>query len=144
MNAEHMNSSMTPSPDLEELASEHQALVRHYGSVQRRCGELVQAQAALIEKLTAEAMRLRAAVVNRETALAWAQEQHGQDLARLDDSLVAADLVICQTGCLSHGAYWRVQDICKRTGKACVLVDEPASVRIVRIDKAPTREPQGQ
>ncbi|MBB3178630.1 hypothetical protein FHW64_003041 [Variovorax sp. Sphag1AA] len=55
-------------------------------------------------------------------------------------SLVAADLVICQTGCLSHGAYWRVQDLCRRTGKACVLVQEPDSVRIVRIDREPARE----
>lgn len=58
--------------------------------------------------------------------------QNGQDAAALEDSLVAADLVICQTGCLSHGAYWRVQDHCRRTGKACVLVDQPAAIRIVR------------
>jgi hypothetical protein len=45
----------------------------------------------------------------------------------LDASLVAADLVICQTGCISHNAYWRVKDFCKRTGKQCVYV-ESASV----------------
>ena len=56
-----------------------------------------------------------------------------EDLDSLEASLVAADLVICQTGCLSHGAYWRVHDHCKRTGKACVLVDQPDAVRIVRI-----------
>ena len=142
MNEGQMNSSMTPPRGLEALAGEHQALVRHYGKVQRRCGELMQAQAAQIEKLTAQALRLRAAIVIRDTALAWAHEQHTRDLARLEDSVVAADLVICQTGCLSHDAYWRVQDVCRRTGKACVLVDEPAAVRIVRIDKAPAREPQ--
>jgi hypothetical protein len=52
---------------------------------------------------------------------------------KLEASLGAADLVICQTGCLSHGDYWRVQDHCKRTGKACVLVEQPEAVRIVRI-----------
>ncbi len=45
----------------------------------------------------------------------------------LDANLAAADLVICQTGCISHNAYWRVKDFCKRTGKQCVYV-ESASV----------------
>ena len=38
------------------------------------------------------------------------------DVAALEAGLVAADLVICQTGCISHSAYWRVKDYCKRTG----------------------------
>ena len=192
--------------DMEQLIGEHCALVRHYGQVQLRCSELVQAQAAEIEILRSQTMRLRAAFIVRDTALAWAQEQRSvletanpglqkwlvlarhlhallaglrnlmrerlhwqerkaseeqtamgvllsaergqlgnqagidgqiEDLANLEASLVAADLVICQTGCLSHGAYWRVQDHCKRTGKACVLVDQPDAVRIVRIHKPP-------
>jgi len=45
--------------------------------------------------------------------------------AAFDASLAAADLVICQTGCISHDAYWRVQDHCRRTGKPCILVDPP-------------------
>ncbi|MDM0107899.1 DUF2325 domain-containing protein [Variovorax sp. J22R24] len=108
--------------------------MRHYGQVQLRCDELVRAQATEIEMLRAQVVRLRAAVIVRDTALAWAQEH------RLEDSLVAADLVICQTGCLSHGAYWRVQDTCRRTGKVCVLVEEPDAVRIVRIHHPPARE----
>jgi len=44
---------------------------------------------------------------------------------RLDASLAAADLVICQAGCLSHNAYWRVKDHCKRHGKRCVYLDKP-------------------
>jgi len=55
-----------------------------------------------------------------------------ENLAVLEASLIAADLVICQTGCLSHGAYWRVQDHCKRTGKTCVMVDQPQVVQLVR------------
>nr|WP_238707814.1 DUF2325 domain-containing protein [Comamonas testosteroni] len=51
----------------------------------------------------------------------------------LEDSLHAADLVICQTGCISDGAYWRVKDHCKRTGKTCLLVDQPTALRVVRI-----------
>lgn len=51
-----------------------------------------------------------------------------EDLA-LDAHLAAADLVICQTGCISHDQYWRVQDHCRRTGKTCILVDQPLAVR---------------
>lgn len=47
--------------------------------------------------------------------------------ARLDNTLAAADLVICQTGCISHNAYWRVKSHCKRTGKECVYVDNPSA-----------------
>jgi hypothetical protein len=51
---------------------------------------------------------------------------------RLDASLAAADLVICQTGCLSHNAYWLVKDHCKRTGKRCVYVDKPSVAGFVK------------
>ena len=50
----------------------------------------------------------------------------------LDDNLAAADLVICQTGCISHNAYWRVKDFCKRTGKRCVFVENPSASSLVR------------
>lgn len=56
----------------------------------------------------------------------------GEDEATLEASLSAADLVICQTGCVSHDAYWRVQDHCKRTGKQCVLVEQPQAMLFVR------------
>jgi Uncharacterized protein conserved in bacteria (DUF2325) len=49
------------------------------------------------------------------------------NVARLDNTLAAADLVICQTGCISHNAYWRVKSHCKRTGKECVYVDNPSA-----------------
>ncbi len=51
---------------------------------------------------------------------------------QLDASLAAADLVICQTGCISHHAYWRVKDHCKRTGKRCIYVDNPSVSSLVR------------
>lgn len=41
---------------------------------------------------------------------------------RLEASLAGADVVICQAGCVSHNAYWRVKDYCKRTGKRCVYL----------------------
>ncbi len=52
--------------------------------------------------------------------------------AKLDATLAAADLVICQTGCVSHGAYWRVKDHCKRTGKRCVFVETPSRSALER------------
>lgn len=46
--------------------------------------------------------------------------------AQLEPQLAAADLVICQTGCISHDAYWRVKDHCKRHHKRCVFVETPS------------------
>lgn len=193
--------------DIDPLTEEHWTLMRQYGRAQSRCSDLVGTQAAELVELRAQVLCLRAAVIVRETTLAWEREdrmalemripglprrmalarrvdhlvERVQDLLRerlhrqwrrptmsplqstlpdtgpaaptacivmttdgiepLEDtaafeaSLVAADLVICQTGCLSHDAYWRVQDHCRRTGKACVVVAQPDVVRIVRIHK---------
>lgn len=174
--------------DVALLELEQRAMVSHLARVQHRCSAVIQEQAAEIAALKAQTMRLRAAVIARDSALAWAYEDRAaleaaipdlpqratlarrvkelskrlqelmrekllpvyspatvttaaddpaqaepEELSALEASIVAADLVICQTGCLSHGAYWRVQDHCKRTGKTCMLVEQPASVRIVRI-----------
>jgi hypothetical protein len=57
----------------------------------------------------------------------------GEDnVSMLDASLAAADLVICQTGCISHDAYWRVKNHCKRTGKRCVFVENPSGASLQR------------
>lgn len=45
-----------------------------------------------------------------------------ESLHRIDGVLAAADIVICQVGCISHNAYWRVKELCKRTGKPCMFV----------------------
>jgi hypothetical protein len=118
------------------VADEYQVLARYCGRVQARCSDLLDRQAADIAALQRQVMRLRAEVIVRDSALAWEREDlaalHDDPLA-LEASLAAADLVICQTGCLSHDDYWRVQDHCRRTGKACVLVARPDAVRIVRM-----------
>jgi hypothetical protein len=60
-------------------------------------------------------------------------EQHGgrflhhdggleESLHRIDAALSAADLVVCQAGCISHNAYWRVKEQCKRSGKQCLFI----------------------
>lgn len=218
------------------LQREHAALLAAYGQAQARCSRQFSAQALRIQCLEGEVLKLRAAVIQRDTALAWAREDRAalegaipglpkrvalaryvaqliervQSLMRerlvwqdraaqarlrplecaaepsvapaviaaatlreksvlcvgedamalmltrkvvemaggrylghcggentdgdtLEASLVAADLVICQTGCVSHGAYWRVKDHCTRTGKQCVLVDKPEALTALEL-----------
>jgi hypothetical protein len=188
-------------PPADLLTREHAALLHGYAQAQTRCSTLLHAQHQRIEALEAALMRSRAAVIVRDSALAWERAERQeleraipglprrfelarrveallarlQDLIRhqqripaspastparpadprlassatlqrlavpadsvalegaLEDSLATADLVICQTGCVSHGAYWRVEDHCRRTGKTCVLVDQPEALSIVRL-----------
>ena len=116
-------------PLADTFPAEYVALCREYAAVQERCSREMAQQRREIERLQAQAMRLRAAVIVRDTALALAREEHARLMARLaserDTVALAADLVICQTGCLGHGDYWREQDHCRRTGLGCVLVDAP-------------------
>jgi len=191
--------------DIELLLREHQALMRHCGQAQAHCSALVRTQAAENKRMSAQIMRLRAAIIVRDSQLAWSRPEHsmleertadlpnqlGLDrhtqslLARLQgllrelldgpqaerarqmplgghglppaqddpgmypddsadmddmDSRAAADLVICQTGCISHGAYWREQDHCKRTGKTCVLLSQPAATSVAHMGESPNRE----
>jgi len=145
--------------DIHHLAQEHGVLLRRYGALQRRCTEQAHAQAQEIARLQQQVMRLRAQRIQRDSALAWEREDRQRLLAAIADwpalalaphtdgdahadaewlehSLRCADLVICQTGCASHGAFWRVEDHCKRTGKTCVLVEQPGALRIVRVHPA--------
>ncbi|CCH08567.1 DUF2325 domain-containing protein [Achromobacter xylosoxidans] len=227
------------------LHREHAALLVAYGQAQARCSRLLSAQAQRIQCLEAEVFTLRAAVIQRDTALAWAREDRAalegaipglprrvalarrvaqlmervQNLMRerlawqdraaqarahpldsaaeptvpaaviaaatlreksvlcvgedamalmltrkvvemaggrylghcggestngdtLEASLVAADLVICQTGCVSHGAYWRVKDHCTRTGKQCVLVDKPEALTALGLARESAESPR--
>jgi len=105
----------------------------------------LQRRAALgrqVEALQARIQQLMRQLLRRELAghggsIAAGATVLADDLgAGLEASLAAADLVICQTGCMSHGDYWRVHDHCRRTGKLCVQVDQPERLQIVRIDRA--------
>jgi hypothetical protein len=121
-------------------AAEHLVSLRQLGAAQQRCSAVIAAQHRRIEQLEAQLLRTRAALVVRTTALGWARQQDvaaidEHDPATLDESLQTADLVICQTGCLSHGDYWRVRDHCRRTGKTCVMVEQPEALRIVRLQR---------
>jgi hypothetical protein len=52
----------------------------------------------------------------------------GQDQAAPEACLLAADLVICQADCVSCDDDWPMQDQCRRTGKQCVLVEQPRAL----------------
>jgi len=53
-------------------------------------------------------------------------------LSQLQATLAAADWVICQVGCISHNAYWRVKEHCKRTGKPCLYVESTSRSALER------------
>ncbi|GAP35223.1 hypothetical protein [Piscinibacter sakaiensis] len=168
--------ALPPPGPWSPLACEHRALLQAYGRAQQRCSDELQARAREVERLEGEVLRLRAALLVRDSADAWAREdrrggqahQAGEareargartaDEAReagegrlatvwppvsrraplgeadpLAAAVRAADLVICQTGCLGQGAAWRVQDLCRRSGTPCVLVRQPARLRIVQV-----------
>lgn len=125
----------------ERLVAEFRAICRAYGDAQERCTRIMAAQQRRIDQLEAELVRTRGEAIVRETALAWLRADvaraavvpEADVMADLETSLRAADLVICKTGCIGHGSYWRVEDHCRRTGKTCVLVEEPDALRIVSI-----------
>ncbi len=69
-----------------------------------------------------------------------------ESLHRIDTALAAADLVICQAGCISHNAYWRVKEQCKRSGKRCVFVRSPgvsSFARSIAVAAAPAESLAG-
>lgn len=48
-----------------------------------------------------------------------------ESLHRLDAIVAGADAVVCQSGCVSHAAYYRLKEACKKLGKPCVFVQSP-------------------
>lgn len=150
-----------PHDEVVQLAHEYGVLLKHCGALQTRCSEQQRHMMQEIDRLQGMVIRLRADLVIQKSLMHWEREkhrrarkaaearQHGVESASvppsepegpadaaqqcLERSLHAADLVICQTGCISAGSFWRVEDHCKRTGKTCVLVDQPEALRIVRV-----------
>ena len=54
----------------------------------------------------------------------------------VDAQLAAADLVVCQSGCVNHNAYRRVKEHCKRSRKPCVYLDKPGAGSFARALRA--------
>lgn len=45
-----------------------------------------------------------------------------ESMHRIDAILAGADIVLCQSSCVSHSAYWRLKDACKRRKLPCVFL----------------------
>lgn len=58
-----------------DIFDEYVALLADYGAVQKHCTHLFASQAVEIDRLRAEAMRLRVAVIMRDTALAAMRDE---------------------------------------------------------------------
>lgn len=99
-------------------AAEHACLLRQYARVQARCSAAFAAQAARIDGLEAECLRLRMAVMVTVSVAAWAQRDE-----RLLGLLAhaQAQALLCRTSCIAHGLSGRVGDACARTGERCVV-----------------------
>ncbi|MFH1869846.1 MAG: DUF2325 domain-containing protein [Pseudomonadota bacterium] len=66
-----------------------------------------------------------------------------ESLHRIDAAIANADAVVCQSACVSHAAYWRLKEACKKLGKPCVFVQSPGVGSFARslsalADAAPT------
>jgi hypothetical protein len=48
-----------------------------------------------------------------------------ESLHRIDTAIASADAVVCQSGCVSHAAYWRLKEACKKLGKPCIFLKSP-------------------
>lgn len=142
------------SDEVPGIVSEHHALMVEYGRAQVRCSQMLATQAGEIARLEAQLMQfenqlmqLRIAVLLRDTAHEWDRARRARQLGGYsakrskDDVLMQvsedaawqeADLVICQTGCVSQGDYWRDHDYCSRTASQCVLVGNEHALEGVR------------
>ena len=67
-----------------------------------------------------------------------------ESLQRMDAAIANADAVVCQTGCISHAAYWRLKEACKKQGKPCVFVPSPGVGSFARSLAALAEAPAGQ
>ena len=118
-----------------ELALENQVLIQRLGNVQAQCTEQFAALHQSLMLAQQQAMRLRAQQILQVTHLSWRLQQRLDNYARAGRqaganttviSWAQADAVICQTGCVSHQAYWLVGEVCLRRGEACTVAHSAA------------------
>jgi hypothetical protein len=60
---------------------------------------------------------------------------------RLQQQLTAADLVVCQAGCLNHAAYRTIKGHCKRLDKPCLFLERPSLSQFARCLQAASGVP---
>jgi len=79
-----------------------------------RCVLCVGGRTALVGQYRALAERIGIRLIHHDGGLEEA-------ISRLPDMINGADAVICPTDCVSHSAYYRLKNHCKRTSKPCLL-----------------------
>ena len=120
---------------------EHEAVLRHWGRLQRQMDDVLRAAVAREAALTGENLRLRAEWVLLRTSVLW-----GLGHARMHrpsqrplvavrplsaDSDREVQAVICQTGCVGHAHPWLEADgQCRRSGRACQAPADGASTTL--------------
>jgi hypothetical protein len=113
-----------------KLALENQMLMQRLGDVQAQCTQQFAALHQSLVLAQQQAMRLRAQQILQVTHLSWRLQQrfmsyaHTARQAGADTTVISwaqADAVICQTGCVSHQAYWLIGEVCLRSGEACTV-----------------------
>lgn len=106
---------------LQAMQQENAVLIHALAKAQQRTSVCISALHGQVKGQESLLMRLRAALMLKETELMVVREDMA---ALLHASGQAADLVICQTGCVSHNQHWLDGTDCKRTGQPCVLRPE--------------------
>lgn len=109
--------------------TEYLCLLRHYGKIQQEISLLSADQAQQIAHLEAENIRLKAALIERDTELSMLREF-------IQTLLHEADQVICLTGCLSQGRPWRSENHCRRKNAPCEYANENATTDPGILNKA--------
>jgi hypothetical protein len=79
-----------------------------------RCVLCVGGRHSLVAQYRALAERLGIRLIHHDGG----QEE---SLSRLPELINGADAVLCPTDCVSHAAYYKLKQHCKRTGKPCLL-----------------------
>lgn len=148
---------MTPPSQPCSLAAEYLVLLRQLAAAQRRASDLAEAHAQAQRQHEADTARWQAALSGRDALIATLRQhlrtpappslaqrlaacwrQLEQAPALTDRARQAAELVVCQTGCLGHGMPWQNGEDCTRNGERCTLLDAPVDKRRT----SPARHPQ--
>lgn len=79
-----------------------------------RCVLCVGGRTALLTQYRALAERLGIRLIHHDGGME-------ESLSRLPELINGVDAVLCPTDCVSHAAYYKLKQHCKRTGKPCLL-----------------------
>lgn len=100
------------------------------------CADWRQRTVLCVGGRVAQVPAYREAVETRGAEFLYHDGGEENNLNQLVGTLAAADLVICQVGCISHNAYWRVKEHCKKTGTPCAFVETPSKSALERALRA--------